>query len=261
MTDIASSDVSVSLVPRDREVVTGTKILSLAEITFGDGALTYPAGGVPLPGIGQFGLKREIQRLFIQQPHTDGRIYKFDPDNYKIKIMAAGERGNAGATYAVVHAGTPGGNAVYLKFASDGLPYLCCNMATDTADKVLDIGGYKVIVVHDASASDGIQVYFDEDGAAGAQLLTDNTVNGGADVYVPTNVPGYFLKVNHDGSASSNGVTLNYDDGDDDQLEATFAGTADVDLILSAYGAGELAELPAGTAPAEVTLPVLVVGE
>jgi hypothetical protein len=64
-------------------------------------------------------------------------------------------------------------------------------------------------------------------------------------------------------------VAVNYDDGADDQLEATFAGEADVDLYLSAvadavsstFDLGGLIEMPATDTPAAVSLPCLAIGE
>jgi len=260
MAYFSTSDVSISLPGPDRHIAHGRKTLSLPDISFGNGALEYATGGVPLPAIGHFGLKKAIQRLLIQQPHANGYLYKYDPANHKIKILAAAERADTGDVVTVTHAATPGGNPVYLKYTAAGVPYLCSNMATAAADKVLTLGAHKVVIKHDASASGGLQVFFDEDGAAGAQLLVNNTITGVA-AFVPTTTPGYAVKVNHDGSASANGVALNYDDGADDRLEATFAGAANVDLSLSAYAAGELAEIADGSTPAAVTLPAIVIGE
>jgi hypothetical protein len=90
MTAIAADNVSVSLAARDLQVTAGSKIFCLPTVTFGNGTLTYPAGGVPLPGIGQFGFKRQVDRLIIQQPSANGFVYKYDADNHKIKIFTQG---------------------------------------------------------------------------------------------------------------------------------------------------------------------------
>ena len=201
MADLAASDVSVSLPARDRQIARGDKVISLADLTFGDGAKTYPTGGVPLPAIGNFGVKKAFQAMFIQQPSGNGYTYRFDQANHKIKIMEIGqisqeEKADAGSAYTVTHDATPDGNAIYMKYDDGGNPYLCCNMANDEADKAIAFaGGQNVVISHDASAgTGGLQVYFDEDGVAAAQLLVNNTLTGG-DVYLPTDQPDTFLKV------------------------------------------------------------------
>ena len=100
MADLTASDVAVSVPTNDRDIGGGGvfKNLSLASITFGDGAKTYPSGGVPLPAIGHFGLKRQLQLLLIQQPVANGFVYKYDAENNKIKIFTQGF--STGATAA-----------------------------------------------------------------------------------------------------------------------------------------------------------------
>lgn len=91
MTALASSDISITLTSRDRNVYpTGSKLLTLATIAFGDGSLTYPAGGIPMPVIGMFGFKKELQFCSIQQPSANGFIYKYDKTNHKLKIFTQG---------------------------------------------------------------------------------------------------------------------------------------------------------------------------
>lgn len=106
MTAFASTDVTITLTAQDRDVVPGArKVVSLATIAFGNGALTYATGGVPLPAIGNFGMKKALQRMLIQQPYGSAYIYRYDPDNHKIKILAdtgtLAELGNGTAPAAV----------------------------------------------------------------------------------------------------------------------------------------------------------------
>ena len=90
MTAIASTDVTITLAAQNVDVFPGQKRVSLPTIAFGNGTLTYPTGGVPLPAIGKFGMKRELQRLFLQQPSANGFFYKYDAANHKIKIFTQG---------------------------------------------------------------------------------------------------------------------------------------------------------------------------
>lgn len=89
MTALAATDVVITLPVQDVDISRGAKVISLPTIAFGDGALTYPTGGVPLPAIGKFGMKRQLQRLFLQAP-LNGMVYRYDPTNHKLKIYTQG---------------------------------------------------------------------------------------------------------------------------------------------------------------------------
>lgn len=86
MADISSSDVSVSVDMRTGGVILDKSKQYAANISFGDGALTYPSGGIPLlPSM--FGFRQEIASLaFSDASSGDGLIYKFDKSNAKIRI-------------------------------------------------------------------------------------------------------------------------------------------------------------------------------
>lgn len=94
MAAIESTDVTVSVAGDKRDIAHGVtqKNISIVDITFGTGALTYPTGGVPLPAIGAFGFQREIQLGLIEDPPANGFHYKFDRANHKIKIFTQGVR-------------------------------------------------------------------------------------------------------------------------------------------------------------------------
>lgn len=87
MTALASTDVTVSVSRRDKDMFGGMRKATIADITFGDGALTYPTGGVPLPAKGAFGFTKEIAMGLIEQPPGNGFIYKYDRANHKLKIL------------------------------------------------------------------------------------------------------------------------------------------------------------------------------
>ena len=141
----------------------------------------------------------------------------------------------ASATLAITHDAAPGGNPVYLKFGTEGNPYLCCNIATDTADKWLTFGSaYTLLLKHDASAATGsVQVYFDEDATQPSRLLA--ATPGAKDVYIPTSNPQRFLKVTYNATPATPGVAITYDDGEDERLEftspTTTVGTLDTALL------------------------------
>jgi len=92
MTALAATDVTVTLGVRDRDIGRRgmSKNMAIPTILFGDGALTYPAGGIPLPAIGKFGFQRQIDFGSIEQPPGDGLIYKYDRANHKLRVYSQG---------------------------------------------------------------------------------------------------------------------------------------------------------------------------
>lgn len=86
MANLASSDVTVTLDPRDRHILGKIK-MSQGSLAFGDGALTYPYGGVPMPVIGTFGMNKEVSMFDIVDASGNGLIYRYDQANRKIKVF------------------------------------------------------------------------------------------------------------------------------------------------------------------------------
>jgi hypothetical protein len=129
-----------------------------------------------------------------------------------------GNMNAAGKTLTAYHVASPGGNPIYLKYAS-GRPYLCSNIATDTADKFLTFGSAITIQVkHDAdAATSSYQVYFDEDAAQPGRLLC--ALPGLKIEYLDTSDPNYPLKVTYNAAPGTPGVALYFDDGADERLE------------------------------------------
>ena len=135
MTAIASTDVTVTVSPRDKNMLAmggGSKIISLANIAFGDGSLTYETGGIALPAKSRFGMVRLLQRVFIQQPDGNGFVYRYDPDNHKMKIFTQGF--TTGSTAA---ASNENGALAEDSVASEGTPRL----PNTVADTTYDMGG------------------------------------------------------------------------------------------------------------------------
>ena len=90
MAYLAAANVTVTLLPQDIEYVAG-RIFTFPTVAFGNGALQYPALGIPMPVIGKFGMRKEIKRAFIEQP-ADGFIYHFDRTNHKLRIFLGAAR-------------------------------------------------------------------------------------------------------------------------------------------------------------------------
>lgn len=92
MAAITAADVAVAVSPQNRDIAGAAafKNMTLASLTFGNGSLTYPTGGVPLPAISAFGLHKAIEFAAIEQPPANGFVYKYDKTNHKIKIFTQG---------------------------------------------------------------------------------------------------------------------------------------------------------------------------
>ena len=84
MANLASSDIAVTLLNRD--LAGPGRYRVLAKLVFGDGALTYPAGGVPLARA-DLGLPNEIQSLKIFDKGTSGYEWLYDRVNGKLVAM------------------------------------------------------------------------------------------------------------------------------------------------------------------------------
>lgn len=84
MADIAASDVTYSILNKEKQE-SGMNELNMT-VAFGDGVLTYPAGGVPLTK-GMMGCPNEIRTVNLFSPASaNGFVYKFDQANNKIRI-------------------------------------------------------------------------------------------------------------------------------------------------------------------------------
>ena len=87
MADFAATDVTVTaLTPLDQERLR-SGWLSFPTLSFGGGAQTYPAGGIPLPAIGKLGnFKTAIRGGMVFDQPIDGFVYKYDKTNHKLLI-------------------------------------------------------------------------------------------------------------------------------------------------------------------------------
>lgn len=92
MADIASTDVTYTLI--DQRIQDSGLRHRQIKIEFGDGALTYPAGGVPLLN-GSLGVpNNNVSTILYDTEDGDGFVYKYDRDNNKVRIYQ-GDNNNA----------------------------------------------------------------------------------------------------------------------------------------------------------------------
>jgi len=86
MADIASGDVTYALINQRR--LGDCRNLNRVSLSFGDGALTYPAGGIPIAK-GKLGCPTVIESMIVVDQGTSGYKFQYDQSAEKIVIMQA----------------------------------------------------------------------------------------------------------------------------------------------------------------------------
>lgn len=85
MPDIAASNVTYTIGVEDSINLNGRNLRQVT-LAFGDGALTYPSGGVPLLA-GSLGCPNVIESFkFSEAAAGDGLVYKYDKSAATIRI-------------------------------------------------------------------------------------------------------------------------------------------------------------------------------
>ena len=93
MAAIVATSVTYTLIGKQTKDESGKK-RNLATVAFGDGALTYPTGGVPLDP-GKLGVPTQLSQFNIVDSHGDGNVYKFDRTAGKLMIFESAVGGGA----------------------------------------------------------------------------------------------------------------------------------------------------------------------
>lgn len=97
MPALTAANVAVTKLDTARGCITSKRKRNRVKLVFGDGALTYPAGGVPMPSAGAFGFVRLLDGIVqIQSAPDDTLSYKYDAVNNTIRIWVT----NTGAELA-----------------------------------------------------------------------------------------------------------------------------------------------------------------
>lgn len=87
MTDLAAADVTITV---EQRRIIGKQRRNRCKIAFGDGALTIPSGGVPMPGYASFGMTRNLDYLTVfDENDASGILWKYDKDNNKLRAYNA----------------------------------------------------------------------------------------------------------------------------------------------------------------------------
>lgn len=103
MADLTAASVVVTMNPEDLEIKDQGGKVGYPQIAFGNGSDTYPAGGIPMPAIGAFGMEFFIKRLFVSPVSpVNGNKYTYDRANNKLRIFTATATEMSGAVAAHV---------------------------------------------------------------------------------------------------------------------------------------------------------------
>lgn len=94
MSNLAATDVTVTVLSRRK--VEGRNVFNL-QLAFGNGALTYPAGGVPL-SLAKAGFPNQVDSLVVYDKGVSGYEWSYDRTNGKLVAM------RSGANTAAAHA-------------------------------------------------------------------------------------------------------------------------------------------------------------
>ena len=111
MADLAATDVTVTLSTTVLPVwyPMGRQKQIAVSLSFGNGALKYPVGGIPMPAIGFFGMVRNLAGLLLQGPV--GLQAAYDATNNKLLLyshshvlnVAQGASADAAANSALLY--------------------------------------------------------------------------------------------------------------------------------------------------------------
>jgi hypothetical protein len=86
MADIAAGDVTYTM--KNLRKLSDSRNLNRFQLAFGDGALTYPAGGIPI-SIGKLGCPVVVESLVVVDSGSSGYKFQYDQANKKLILMQA----------------------------------------------------------------------------------------------------------------------------------------------------------------------------
>ena len=166
MTALAASDITMSMNNRDLAQIGKYKMYK-ASMSFGDGALTYPYGGIPMPTLDKFGMKKEIIALQETDSNASPYIFKYDSTNNTMKLYA-----NAPPIiYEEKH--TAVANLVTLDYPAAWIMNVCQagqNMAWGKSQALGDLAANTFCVV--GSMEDGVRTQLYTDGSTDTIYVT-----------------------------------------------------------------------------------------
>jgi hypothetical protein len=129
-TDLSSTNVTVTTAPENMERVGRVK-MNISTVSFGNGALTYPANGVPLPTKSKFGVDYSVKFMHIMGPPATGYVYKYDSTNHTIRIYQSAGFTPAGSVAAPAFTGSALGTHTHTHTLTNGTAGAAVTFSTD----------------------------------------------------------------------------------------------------------------------------------
>lgn len=119
MSAIGATDVTYAIQEGTAAKTSTSHFEATFSLSFGDGALTYPSGGIPLTKA-KLGCPAFIKDLvFIDGGSANGYVYKYDRANEKIRMyQVPALDGNSASAQALAELGTsetPAAATLYVK--------------------------------------------------------------------------------------------------------------------------------------------------
>ena len=87
MSDIASGDVTYTM--KNVRRMGNSRVMNRVQLAFGNGALTYPAGGIPILK-GKLGCPNVVESLQVVDQGTSGYRFQYDTANSKLVMIYGG---------------------------------------------------------------------------------------------------------------------------------------------------------------------------
>lgn len=226
MTDLASGDVTYT--ENFSAYIPHVGIRRQMTLSFGDGALTYPSGGIPLTNAG-LGMKNGVIRAFrILEPNAaDGIVYEWDKSANTLRMYnSATSSGTNSSDSAGTPAGTNATSLVAPKFEPDrNLIVKPVIALTHNADPVVNLAA-AALYAYEAQGQ-GIEnlIYLESTTNGNADILGE-TANGTVGLIAASC---RFLVTDND---TPNGVQIYVAEDTSDQLEFISPTGADGYIVM-----------------------------
>lgn len=221
MTDIAAANVTVTISDREnregRYYVRGT-------VAFGNGALTYPSGGIPLAK-SLLGFPNKIEDFqIIEETGGSGLIARYDLSAEKLRLFETGAVTPAGTISQVT--GTNAASAVTPYYQVDLTGYTAPTPAlTHNADPVTNLAAAALYIEEDYGIGEGNcgRLYSTTDSDADVVGSTDD-----ATIWGQAATPRFYVN----DSDSPSGVQIYVNESSSDQLEFISPTETDAFIIM-----------------------------
>lgn len=105
MADLAASDLTYSFKIVDKHFIGRPGYVAYGTISFGNGSLTYPSGGIPLTKA-KMGMPRKIRSLNVVETNATGYQYEYDVSAEKLRLFVTAGFTPAGSVAAPVFTGS-----------------------------------------------------------------------------------------------------------------------------------------------------------